>query len=265
MTTNASPDYPFTEASVHQDLQRRPHLFIHLAENALTVAESLRGNYFKNTAAFIADLRKAIVASAQGRRAEPILTIHTIPETSWADCQNEVVTFIDGGVGQVQLASQVPILLRVGSYRVRTGERRLNEREQFGYYPIILGDLEGGSKERKDYIDIVRIIGELLAGLAALERTPDLRVLMFHGPLTYLVGSYAGHMPFTEQDIDLFLRHYGGDEEAAQMLKLEFLRQAQLDIYPKMTDRSDEWVERRLFEPLAFMSFLYRQLLEKAQ
>lgn len=56
-----------------------------------------------------------------------------------ADVQNEVVTFIDGGVGQVQLASRAPILLRVGSYRVRTGERRLSEREQFGYYPVILG------------------------------------------------------------------------------------------------------------------------------
>ena len=37
--------------------------------------------------------------------------------------RDEVVTFIDGGVGQVQLAGQIPILLRVGSYAVRTGER----------------------------------------------------------------------------------------------------------------------------------------------
>lgn len=34
-----------TEASVQEDLQRQPHLFVRLAENALTVAESLRGNY----------------------------------------------------------------------------------------------------------------------------------------------------------------------------------------------------------------------------
>jgi hypothetical protein len=40
------------------------------------------------------------------------------------------------------------------------------------YYPVILGDLEGGSKERKDFIDIVRITAELLGGLAALDRTP---------------------------------------------------------------------------------------------
>jgi hypothetical protein len=231
----------------------------------LTVAESLRGNYFKNTATFIAALRKAVAEAQQGRRNDPILDVHTVPETSWADVQDEVVTFIDGGVGQVQLASQVPILLRVGSYRVRTGERQLSEREQFGYYPVILGDLEGGSKERKDFIDIVRITAELLAGLSALERTPDLRVLMFHGPLTYLVGSYAGHMPFTEQDIDLFLHQYAQDDRIAHDLKEEFLQQAHLDVYPKMTKRPDEWAQRRIFEPLSLIAFLLRRLCQKAR
>ncbi len=57
-------------------------------------------------------------------------------------------------------------------------------------------------------MDIVRITAELLGGLSALMRTPGIRVLMFHGPLVYLVGSYAGHTPFTEGDVDLFLQHY---------------------------------------------------------
>jgi hypothetical protein len=39
-----------TEESVREDLQRQPHLLMKLAENSLTVAESLRDNYFKNTA-----------------------------------------------------------------------------------------------------------------------------------------------------------------------------------------------------------------------
>ena len=91
---------------------------------------------------------------------------------------------------------------------MKVGERRLEEREQFGYYPVILGDLQGGSKDRKDFIDIVRITAELLGGLSALARTPNLGVLMFHGPLVYQVWRYAGHTPFTEADIDLFLSHY---------------------------------------------------------
>jgi hypothetical protein len=88
---------------------------------------------------------------------------------------------------------------------------------------------------------------------------------MFHGPLVYLVGSYAGHMPFTEQDIDLFLYQYANDPRLGYTLKEEFLQQARLDIYPQMTDRSDEWCRHRLFEPLAFMSFLYRRLITTAR
>lgn len=111
----------------------------------------------------------------------------------------------------------------------------------------------------------MRITGELLAGLSALERTPDLRVLMFHGPLVYLVGSYAGHTPFTETDIDLFLRQYATDPAVGRSLKEEFLHQARLEIYPRMTDRSEQWIEHRLFEPLAWLSFLYRRLLHTAR
>jgi NurA domain-containing protein len=138
---------------------------------------------------------------------------------------------------------------------------RLSEREHFGYYPVILGDLEGGSKERKDFPDIVRITAELLGGLSALERTPDLRVLMFHGPLVYLMSGYSGHTPFIEKDIDLFLRQYAPTPESGRQIKEDFLRQAELDIYPQMTDRSDEWIRRRLFEPLAWIAYLYRRLI----
>jgi hypothetical protein len=211
-----------TEASVHEDLQHQPHLLIQLAENALTVAESLRNNYFKNTAKFVRDVRQAIHRAVIDNHPEPMLSIYTAEDMGWSSVQGEVVTFIDGGLGQVQISSQIPILLRVGSYCVRTGEYRLAEREQFGYYPIILGDLEGGSKERKDFPDIVRITAELLGGLSALERTPDLRVLMFHGPLVYLMNAYAGHTPFTEKDIDLFLTQYAQDSVLAPLSKRTF-------------------------------------------
>jgi len=66
----------------------------------------------------------------------------------------------------VQISSQIPILLRVGSYTVKVGERKLAERENFGYYPVILGDLQGGTKDRKDFVDVVRITAELLSLLS---------------------------------------------------------------------------------------------------
>ncbi|MBE9125376.1 MULTISPECIES: DNA double-strand break repair nuclease NurA [unclassified Coleofasciculus] len=265
MNQQESPNSSLTEQGVIADLQSQPHLMIKLQENALLVAESLRDNYFTNTAKFVTHLRRAMREADLGKR-DQILSAKAINELDWQKVQGEVVTFIDGGLGQVQMSSPVPILLRVGSYRVRTGERNLAEREQFGYYPVILGDLEGGSKERKDFPDIVRITAELLGGLSALKRTPDLRVLMFHGPLVYMMSGYAGHTPFTEKDIDLFLNQYAQEPELAQQLKDEFIGEAELEIYPKMApDRCDEWVERRLFEPLSWIAFLYRQLIKEAK
>jgi len=247
------------EEDVAATLQRQPHLFMRLLQNSLMIADGLRQSYFPNTARFVTDLKRRMLLSP-GK----ILACQKADGLEWSDLQGEVVTFIDGGVGQVEISSQVPLLLRVGSYRVRTGERRLSEREHFGYYPIILGDLQGGSKERKDFIDIVRITAELLGGLSALMRTPDLRMLMFHGPLVYLVGNYAGHTPFTESDVDLFLRQYAPDSRFGLRLKDEFLQEAKLDVYPKMTERPDDWVRQRLFEPLAWMAFLYRRLVREA-
>jgi hypothetical protein len=148
---------------VEAELQRQPHILMKLAENSLTVAQSIRDNYFRNTARFVSDVRRAIAQAERGERATPVLQTEDVSAACWADHQDEVVSFIDGGVGRVQISSQVPVLLRVGSYTVKVGERRLAEREQFGYYPVILGDLQGGSKDRKDFIDIVRITAELLA------------------------------------------------------------------------------------------------------
>lgn len=254
-----------TEDGVREELQRQPHILMRLAENALTVAESLRDNYFQNTARLVTSIRRAIHMQETAPGEVPVLTPVSVSDANWTNYRDEVVTFIDGGIGSVQISSQIPILLRVGSYQVRTGERRLREREQFGYYPVILGDLEGGSKERKDFPDIVRITAELLGGIAALERRKDLGVLMFHGPLVYLVGSYAGHTPFTEKDIDVFLCNYAGDKALASDLKSEFLQQARIDIYPQMTANHAEWARRRLFEPLAWMAYLCRRLIREAK
>jgi hypothetical protein len=138
-----------TEESVREDLQRQPHLLMKLAENSLTVAESLRNNYFKNTAKFVAHLRGAMRMAAMGKRSDNLLETTSVDDADWSELQGEVVTFMDGGVGEVEISGQVPILLRVGSYSVRTGERRLAEREQFGYYPVILGNLEGVARNAK--------------------------------------------------------------------------------------------------------------------
>jgi hypothetical protein len=267
MTGGEAQSLSADEAAVFAKL-RQPHLLSRLAENSLTVADSLRSNYFHNTAKFLAHLRGSIRRDTRVGN-EPVLRTMPADSMDWGSLRDEVVTFIDGGVGEVRLGGRIPLLLRVGSYRVKTGERQLRERENFGYYPIILGDLQGGTRSRKDFIDVVRITAELLGGLSAMERNEDLRVLMFHGPLLYQVGRSttggAANSPWTEGDIDRFLHQYAGDATRSQALKDDFLEEARVDIYPAMTDRADEWSRRRLFEPLAFMAFLYRRILHLAR
>src|SRR4051794_19262710 len=94
-----------SEAGVLRDLHRQPHLFLRLAQNALTVADSLRNNYFKNTASFVKELRRAIVMFEKGQRPDCILRTHDVSDAAWSEFQSEVVTFIDGGVGEVKISS----------------------------------------------------------------------------------------------------------------------------------------------------------------
>lgn len=240
---------------VSEEITKRPHIFIALVQNALTIAQSLRDNYFINTAKVVSRIRDDLTAKDISTTQEMIFNINCIDKSiGWEELRGEEVAFIDGGIGSVEIMGQVPMLLRVGTYKVKTGEVILREREQFGFYPIILGDLAGGSKERKDYPDIVRIIGELLAVINTLQRYPNLDMLILHGPLVYLIGQYAGHIPFTNEDIDIFLKNYSLE----QNLKEEFREQANT-IYPQMTQQwRSSWIGQLEghYEPICFMRFL---------
>lgn len=248
---------------VAREIAQRPHIFVALMQNALTVAHSLRDNYFRNTAGLVSRLRQHR-SGGPGAEAtgQPLIAVQGIDlEKGWDDYCGEEIAFVDGGVGSVEILSQVPMLLRVGTYKVKTGERNLSQREEFGFYPIVLGDLAGGSKERKDYPDIVRIIAELLGMLHTLERYRNLDVLVLHGPLVYLMGQYAGHIPFTEEDVDVFLGNYA----VAPELKEEFRREV-VRIYLQMTGqwRSPSWVGRLEggYEPICLIRFLLRKILQ---
>src|SRR2546425_13340403 len=87
------------EKEVAASLQRQPHIFLRLMQNSLTVAESLRDNYFKNTTRFVSHLKRRMHVGAD----DPILGCDNADKLEWSDLQGEVVTFIDGGVGQVQI------------------------------------------------------------------------------------------------------------------------------------------------------------------
>ncbi|MDE0555454.1 MAG: hypothetical protein OXI24_14620, partial [Candidatus Poribacteria bacterium] len=93
-----------TESDVQEDLLRQPQLMM----KTLLVAENLRDNHFRNTAHFIRDLRRAIDEANKGIRDTSILQTYSVKDASWEEFQNELVSFIDGGIGRTEL-SQAPI------------------------------------------------------------------------------------------------------------------------------------------------------------
>lgn len=62
-------EYWPTDMGGRVDAPRDPHLLLRLAENALGVTEGLRAGYVATTATFVADLKRAMAAADDGRRA----------------------------------------------------------------------------------------------------------------------------------------------------------------------------------------------------
>ncbi len=67
-----------THEAVQADLQRQR--LAHLTENALTVAQNLRRNYFHNTDRFLADPRRRC-----REPGNPVVALRRVPDASWAD------------------------------------------------------------------------------------------------------------------------------------------------------------------------------------
>jgi hypothetical protein len=123
-----------------QELAKRPHNFVALAQNALTIAHSLRDNYLRNTAARVArfweHLAKYIECNKGGK---PLFTITSVAiGKHWDAYCGEEIAFIDSGVGSLDILSQVPRLLGVRNYKVKAGEHMLSQPEEFGFDPVIL-------------------------------------------------------------------------------------------------------------------------------
>ena len=167
-------------------LQGDPDLFVRIAENALVVAEELRQDYVHSTLGIARRMRDEFRSDTGPYR------IARIPEP---DLDQIAVAFIDGGISRVDLGIEVPLIVRAGIFRVKEGERDMEKRETFDHFPLMLGRLKGGLKANRDYPNVVRELIELGALVTALEddRYDDIRLLMLHGPLQFVTGTFFEH------------------------------------------------------------------------
>jgi hypothetical protein len=173
-------------------LQGDPDLFIRIAENALTVAEELREDYFKSTLGLAREMREEFRAGVDTYR------LRKLPQTEVAPC---AVAFIDGGLSRIDVGLAVPLIVRAGIFRVKPGDPNPETRETFDHFPLMLGQLRGGLKADRDYGDVVRTIVELGALITALEdreRFGDVGFVMVHGPLQFVSGAFFEHWFFLD-------------------------------------------------------------------
>lgn len=182
-------------SNIRERLHKEPDIFLRLAQNSVTVARSLRQLYLE-VSIEIAERIRTSLFNDDGE-----LNIRKIdPSTA---SSRLTACFIDGGVGEAEIFFRVPLIVRGGIFRVKEGERDLERRETFEFFPVLIGDLEGGEKSRSDYASVVRIIVELAAIWHVLQdsKYSDINLIMLHGPLLYRLSAYTNHW-FYESDIE---------------------------------------------------------------
>lgn len=194
-------------ATVRDRVKREPDIFLRLAQNSMVVAASLREKFVENTLDLGDRIRQRLQANDLGGLS---ISDFTQMRTSKSGLGRITVCFIDGGVGEVEIFFKIPLIVRGGIFRIKEGERDLERRETFEFFPILIGDLEGGEKSRGDYSTVIRIIIELCSVLRVLSehQYSDVNMIMLHGPLLYRLSAYTDHW-FFEKDIDIMTQTAG--------------------------------------------------------
>lgn len=184
--------------AIRERLQQEPDIFLRIAQSSMTVAASVRKNFLDNTLNLAENLREQI---EQGEIKE--LKIRSA-ESDLGKKEQITTCFVDGGVGEAQIFFRVPLIVRGGIFRIKEGEHDLQRRETFEFFPVLIGNLEGGEKTRHDYSTVVRIIIELCAILRILNdsKYQDVSLIMLHGPLLYRLSAYSLHW-FFDSDIEV--------------------------------------------------------------
>lgn len=232
-----------------EKLRQEPDIFLRLAQNSLTVARSLRRVYLDVTVRLAEQIRNILLDNSNNIG----LTIRRVDQSLGSS--RLTVCFIDGGVGEADIFFRVPLIVRGGIFRVKEGERDLERRETFEFFPVLIGDLEGGEKSRSDYASVVRIIVELAAIWHVLQdsRYSDVNLIMLHGPLLYRLSAYTNHW-FYESDIERITQ----DAEALLQGYKEFCKE---DPVPR--DWFSTWEQQKKVRANHMIAYLLKSIIQR--
>ena len=228
-------------------LKKEPDIFLKLAESSLVVAKSLRSNYLDITVKLAERIRDFLLTG------QTSLVISQVDEPLLN--RSLTVCFVDGGIGEADIFFRVPFIVRGGIFRVKESERDIERRETFEFFPVLVGNLEGGEKSRSDYTSVVRIIVELAAVKHILddEKYQDVDMIILHGPLLYRLSAYTDHW-FYEADME----HMAVDAEALIDGYKEFCRSD-----PEPRSWFNVWSKEKKIRAVYMIAYLLKSIIDQ--
>ena len=181
----------------------QPDILKLIASTSLLLGEELRKEFVYITDRIGTSIRSAI---QNGIDRFPEIRIKQVEIQQWSDLNGEVVCFIDGGVGEIDILTKKPLILRSGIFKIITGERDLDTREDFLTFPIFVGDIKKGLKTSDDFSNILRIIIESLSAYRVNidPRYKDVEYLLLHGPILNRMSAYSRHFVGAEDIVNIW-------------------------------------------------------------
>lgn len=248
-----------SDVKLSRSLQEQPFIFHLISTASLLIAKDIRKEFVNLTDNITSEIRDIFT-----QPGSPI-KIHKVNPPHWKDIKGEIVSFIDGGVGQIEIFSKIPLIIRSGIFKVITGERNLDEREKFKIYPCLVGDLEDVKKDSKDYIAVARIIIELLSALKVIvdNEFNDTDILLLHGPLVHRMSQYSPHY-IGEKDIKRILVNSHSDtEEYASNLILNF--RTSCKTCSLKSTWCDDYKQEEKMSAVCFIKYLIETIFTKSK
>ena len=241
----------------------QPDILKLIASTSLLLGEELRKEFVQITDRIGASIRTNVL---NGIDRFPEIGVKQVEIPKWSDLSGEVVCFIDAGVGEVDILTKRPLILRSGIFKIITGERDLDKREDFLTFPLFVGDVKKGLKTSNDFSNILRIIIECLSAyrVSVDPKYNDVEYLLLHGPLLYRMSAYSGHFIGSEDIMNIW--NSTGELENGFSSK-EILQDYDMFIEENRDDT--EWYymnrDKNLIRMPGFIEFLMKEILTRSK
>ena len=242
-----------------ENLEAQPYIFYLISSASLLIAKDIRKEFITLTNNVSSKIRQI------GNAGRSSFKIYNVNPPNWKSLKGEVVCFIDGGVGQSEIFSKIPLIIRSGIFKVITGEKDIDKREKFEIYPTLVGDLENVKKDSSDYISVTRIIVELLSALKVIEDAEyqDTDILILHGPICYRLSQYSAHY-IGEDDIERIINYASTEpKNKAREVINDFKKNCNKCLIK--TSWCDEFSKNKIIRAVCLIKFILKKIFDKSE